>query len=192
MSTPTVTPPPPPVPPVAAQSPATDAVRRRRVHVVAAVLVSLLLVVVAVWSPLAARITGEEVRLRVAPVDPVDPFRGAYVDLSYPDLAGQPQAEPLSDAEQKAYDEQRGVAYLPLTREGEVWVGRKVVREEPADGLYLRCDDSDWRLECGIESWFLPQDEARALEDAVRDGTAVATLRVDGRGNAALIGIDAG
>ena len=27
--------------------------------------------------------------LRVAPVDPIDPFRGAYVELAYPDLPEQ-------------------------------------------------------------------------------------------------------
>jgi uncharacterized membrane-anchored protein len=70
-----------------------------------------------------------------------------------------------------------------------VWVGGQVQRTPPADGLYLRCDDSKWRLECGIESWFLPQDEATALEDAVRGGTAVATVKVDGSGHAALTGI---
>lgn len=181
----------PPVPPVPPGGGSDDGVRRRRIAVVAVVLVQLALVAVAVWSPLAARLTGEEVRLRVAPVDPIDPFRGAYVDLSYPDLAGQPGVPgTLSDADQKAFDEQRGVAYLPLTREGEVWVGREVLRERPSGGPYLRCNDSDWRMECGIESWFLPQDEARALEDAVRAGTAVATLRVDARGNAALVGVD--
>ncbi len=46
-------------------------------------------------------------------------------------------------------------------------------------------------MECGIESWFLPQDEARALEDAVAAGTVVATVKVDGRGNAALVDVSA-
>ncbi|MFQ6171962.1 GDYXXLXY domain-containing protein [Oryzobacter sp. R7] len=182
----------PPNPPAQPPAALPEGIRRRRIAVLVVVLVQLALVVVAVWSPLAARLTGEEVRLRVAPVDPVDPFRGAYVDLAYPDLPDQPggRSEPLTDAEQKAVDEQRGEAFVPLTREGEVWVGGPVQRTRPTDGLYLRCDDSDWRLDCGIESWFLPQDEARALEDAVRAGTAVATLRVDGRGNAALVGVD--
>lgn len=185
MSTTTAT---PPVPPAAAPLP--EGTRRRRALVLAVVLVQLLLVVVAVWTPLAARLTGEEVRLRVAPVDPMDPFRGAYVDLGYPDLPGQPGQEGMSDAEQKAFDEKRGEAFVPLTREGEVWVGGEIVRTPPPDGPYLRCDDSDWRLDCGIESWFLPQDDALALEDAVRDGTAIATVKVDGQGHAALVAVD--
>jgi uncharacterized membrane-anchored protein len=193
MTTPTTTGPTPPPPPPAPTAPSSDPVRNRRLLVVGVVLVQLLLVLVAVWSPLAARVMGEEVRLKVAPVDPVDPFRGAYVDLAYPDLPGQPVLDrELTDAEIKAAEEARGEAWVPLTRRGDVWVGGPVQRTRPDEGLYLRCDDSSWRLECGIESWFLPQDEALALEEAVRAGAAVATVRVDGRGNAALVGVDPG
>ena len=179
--------------------PAPRATRTTRAaRVAAACAASLALVGVAVWAPLSARLTGEEITLRVAPFDPIDPFRGAYVDLSYPDLPGaSPEfdesftEEEIKENEEEAQRlaDERGTAYVPLTRQGEVWVGGPVQRTAPAEGLYLRCDDSSWRLECGIESWFLPQDEATGLEEAVRDGQAVATVKVDGSGNAALIGI---
>ena len=160
-------------------------------RVVAAVLASLALLGVAVWPQLSARLTGDEVVLRVQPVDPIDPFRGAYVDLAYPDLPNQQldETNPLTEEEQEAYDAARGTAYVPLTLQGEVWVGGELRRTAPEEGLYLTCDDSSWRLRCGIESWFLPQSEAKALEDAVRDGRALATVRVDGSGNAALVDI---
>ena len=163
----------------------------RLARVVAAVLASLALLGVAVWPQLSARLTGDEIVLRVQPVDPIDPFRGAYVDLDYPDLPNQQfsEVDPLTEEEQQAYDATRGTAYVPLTRQGDVWVGGEVRRTAPSDGLYLTCDDSSWQLQCGIESWFLPQDEAKALEDAVRDGRALATVRVDGSGNAALVDI---
>lgn len=166
----------------------------RTTRVVVAVLVQAVLVAVAVWAPLSARVTGEEVRLRVQPVDPVDPFRGAYVDLGYPDLPGQPGlfGEPGEIPPENPDVDERGTAYVPLVREGEVWVGGPLVRTRPAEGPYLRCDDSDWRLRCGIESLFLPQDEAKAMEDAVATGGAVATVRVDSWGNAALLGVDPG
>jgi uncharacterized membrane-anchored protein len=54
---------------------------------------------------------------------------------------------------------------------------------------YLACDDGSWRVECGIDSWFLPQDDAVAMENAIRDGDAVARVKVDGRGHAALVGV---
>ena len=54
---------------------------------VALVAVSqLVLVGVAVAPQLSARLRGDTYLLEVAPIDPVDPFRGAYVALDYPDL----------------------------------------------------------------------------------------------------------
>ena len=161
----------------------------RTLRVGAVVLAQLALVGVAVWAPLSARLTGDQVVLRVEPVDPIDPFRGAYVDLAYPDLPQQTFDGELTEQQQQALDDARGTAYVPLTRQGEVWVGGPVQRTAPAEGLYLTCDDSSWRLECGIESWFLPQDEAAGLQDSLRGGTAVATVKVDAAGHAALIGV---
>ena len=60
----------------------------RAVRVGAVCLVQLALVGAAVAGPLSARLTGQEFLLEVGPVDPIDPFRGAYVDLDYPSLAG--------------------------------------------------------------------------------------------------------
>ena len=168
-----------------------SATRSRAVRVGAVVVAQLLLVGVAVWAPLSARLTGSEVVLRVEPVDPVDPFRGAYVALSYPDLPDPAVGSGTSEQEQEAVDAARGTAYVPLTRRGEVWVGGPVRRTPPPDALYLRCDDSSWQLECGIESWFLPQDEAAGMQAALRDGTALATVKVDGSGNAALVDVSA-
>jgi uncharacterized membrane-anchored protein len=161
--------------------------RARAVRVGAVVLAQLALVGVAVWAPLSARLTGETIVLRVEPVDPIDPFRGAYVQLAYPDLPDLTPAGEVTEEQQQALQDARGTAYVPLTRRGEVWVGGPVQRTPPADGLYLTCDDTSWRLECGIESWFLPQDEAAGLQDEIRGGSAVATVKVDGAGHAALV-----
>jgi uncharacterized membrane-anchored protein len=151
-------------------------------RVAAAVLVQLALVPVAVADQLSARLTGEEYLLEVAPVDPIDPFRGAYVALTYPGLptSQEPGLRPGPDGD---------VAYVPLRQAGEVWVGDAPVAEQP-EGPFLRCEDEGWRLRCGIESWFLPQREAYALERAVWEGRAVARVRVDGRGNAALVDVE--
>lgn len=151
-------------------------------RVAAASLLSLALVPVAVAGPLSARLTGEEYLLEVAPVDPVDPFRGAYVALTYPGLpVGQELAERRDVGD---------VAYVPLTRSGEVWTGSRAVTARPESGPFLRCKDEHWRLRCGIDSWFLPQGEAVALEEAVAEGRALARVRIDSRGNAALVDVE--
>ncbi|MCA1783021.1 MAG: GDYXXLXY domain-containing protein [Dermatophilaceae bacterium] len=152
---------------------------RRGWVVLAAVLgIQLLLVLIAVAPQLSPRLSGTEITLRVGPVDPIDPFRGAYVDLSYPDL---PDQSSTWDG-----DDPRGTAYVPLRQEGAVWVGGRVQRTQP-DGLYLRCDDGSWRLECGIESWFVGQSVAAEIERSMRNEEALATIRVDRWGNATIV-----
>ena len=149
----------------------------------------LALVGVAVAPQLSARLTGDTYFMRVAPVDPIDPFRGAYVALDYPDLRQDP---PSSDVPGPGVidDGDAGDVYVTLAREGDVWVADGWSRERPDDGPYLACDDRSWQIRCGIESWFLPQEEARETEDLLRDG-AVAEVRIDGRGNAAVVDVRA-
>lgn len=151
-------------------------------RVAVASLVQLALVPLAVAGPLSARLTGEEYLLEVAPVDPMDPFRGAYVALTYP---GLPSSQELTERE----DQNGDVAYVPLVPSGELWIGLPAVAERPESGPFLRCKDEHWQLRCGIDSWFLPQDEAYAMEQAVRQGRAVARVRIDSRGNAALVDV---
>ncbi|MBM6402911.1 GDYXXLXY domain-containing protein [Phycicoccus sp. CSK15P-2] len=156
----------------------------RTTRVLAALVAQVVLLGVAVWAPLSARLTGEEVRLRVEPVDPLDPFRGAYVELGYPDLP-----DPADRFDPSSDEAPEGPVFVPLRREGDLWVGTTVETRRPDDQPYLACR-ADWRLTCGIESYFLPQDEAAAVEGSVRDGTVVAVVRVDARGHAALVGLE--
>ena len=152
----------------------------RSARVALAAVIQFGLVAFAVAAPLSARLTGEEYLLEVAPVDPIDPFRGAYVALGYP---GLPNGEELGGRDTRSSE----VVYVPLVRSGELVVGRGPVERPPASGPFLRCKDEHWRLRCGIESWFLPQDKALAMERAVTRGNAVARVKIDSRGNAALI-----
>ena len=150
----------------------------------------LALVGVAVAPQLSARLTGDTYLMTVAPLDPIDPFRGAYVALDYPDLRkdgsqsfGEPGLGSLEDGEE-------GDVYVTLVQQGDVWVADGWTRDRPEDGPYLACDDRSWQIRCGIESFFLPQDDAAATEDLLREG-AVAEVRIDGRGNAAVVGVRA-
>ncbi len=161
----------------------------RTTRVAAAVVAQLALVGVAVWAPLSARATGEEVLLRVKVADTLEPFSDAYVEVAYPDLPHQP-----GDTEDEGFydDPGRGAAYVPLTQDGSTWVGGEVQRTPPESGLFLACDDSGWRLRCGIETAYVASGEPEALRSALLAGDAVAAVKVDGSGHAALIGVQAG
>lgn len=152
----------------------------------------LALVGVAVAPQLSARLTGDTYLMEVAPLDPIDPFRGAYVTLDYPGLR---HADPDSSGESGhgvLDDDEEGDVYVTLERQGQgdVWVASAWSRARPEDGPYLACDDRSWQIRCGIESFFLPQDKAAETEDLLSEG-AVAEVRIDGRGNAAVVGVRA-
>lgn len=149
-----------------------------------ALLLSFACIALAVQPQLSARVAGETYLLRVSPLDPIDPFRGAYVTLAYPDLPGGGNTSDDTDLP----DARR--VYVPLRAEGAVHVGEAPRADRPADGPYLRCANDGWMLDCGIDSWFLPQDRAQQVERAVADGEMVARIRVDGNGNAALLGLE--
>lgn len=163
-------------------------------------VVQFLLVGVAVAGQLSARVTGDEIRLRVGPVDPIDPFRGAYVDLRYPDLEPERERDWRGDPEVEG---DRGRLYVVLRRDGDVWVADDWTRERPDGGTYLTCDDGDWRQRCGIESLFLPQEEAARVQQDIdqsgllvepgepdQDSGYVAVVRVDRWGNAAVVDVE--
>jgi uncharacterized membrane-anchored protein len=133
---------------------------RRHMILAVVVLAQLVLVPLAVFGQLSARLTGEEYLVRVGPVDPIDPFRGAYVALSYPDLRPtEAQRKSLDDS----HDEGRQV-YVRLVEQKGLVVADEVTRVRPSDGPYLACNDRDWQLRCGIESLFLPQDKAARVQ----------------------------
>ncbi|MBE7325024.1 GDYXXLXY domain-containing protein [Nocardioides sp. Y6] len=153
---------------------------KRAALVAVVAVVQIGLVAVGVAPQLSARTTGETYRMSVDPVDPIDPFRGAYVDLQYPDL------EPPEDFEHEWGDD----IYVTLTeRDGEM-VGSRWSTTRPDSGSYVRCA-SGWPLRCGIESWFADQREARRIEEAMARDGAIAEVRVDSRGNAAIVGLEA-
>lgn len=162
----------------------------KRILVVAAVAAAqLALVGVAVAPQLSARLTGETYLLEVAPLDPIDPFRGAYVSLDYPGVRqGDRDPWDSSPGVGSLDDDERGDVFIVLRQEGPVWVADGWQRDRPDEGPYLACNDRDWSVRCGIESWFLPQDEAAAMERDLADG-AYAEVRIDSRGNAAVVDV---
>ena len=152
-----------------------------------AALAALQLVLVggAVAPQLLTRMTGEDYRLRVAPLDPIDPFRGAYVTLSYPDLRERNDSWPPS-----MVDGGSGDVYITLVEDGGLWVMGERTRTRPTEGPYLACNDREWAIRCGIESYFVSQGRAAELERGLADG-GVATVRIDSRGNASVMSVEA-
>lgn len=78
---------------------------------------------------------------------------------------------------------------MPLRQVGDHWVGGPLAADPPANGPYLTCDDTSWRLRCGIEDWFLSQGDAESADEQDSRNGGRATIRVDRFGHAALVGL---
>lgn len=140
-----------------------------------ALAVQLALVAWAVGPRLLPHVSGEEYRVAVQPVDPIEPFRGAYVDLDY-GIRGQGGTG--------------GRVWVPLRGDGDVRTLGPVSRGGRPGGPALRCEYGGGRVRCGIESFFASQREALRLERELMAGGAIARLRVDGAGRAVIVGLE--
>jgi uncharacterized membrane-anchored protein len=148
---------------------------RRPVAIGVALLVQVALLGAVATPRLLPRLTGDEYRLEVAPVDPIDPFRGAYVALR---VRGVP-----------TYTESTGTVYIRLERQRDGrYRGSGTRKQRPASGPFLRCN-ADGEVRCGIESFFASQSEARRIERELADG-ATAVVKIDGAGRAALVDLE--
>lgn len=149
---------------------------RRAAGLGLALVVQLGLLAAVATPRLSPRLTGTEYRLATEPVDPIDPFRGAYVALR---ISGVP-----------TYTDRRGTVYVPLVKlPGGLYRGSGTRAERPPRGPFLRCH-ADGDVRCGIESYFASQSRARRLGLELGRG-AVARVKIDGAGRAALVGLEA-
>lgn len=125
---------------------------------------------------------GTEIRLRSVPVDPRDLFRGDYVVLSYPistvetDVAGKAEFERGERVyvslgrDEQGFARATGVSHdWPKVGDGVVVIAGRVTANSAcatmADGSF-DCSGRRNRLRIayGLESYFVPQGEGKAIE----------------------------
>jgi len=150
------------------------------VGVVAAQLLFLASMIVIDALPLAL---GERVKLRVVPVDPRDLFRGDYVVLDY-DFnrigSGQVEGLPLGRDYNWLYNEVVGRdVYVPLRPQGDHHEAGGATIHRPATGLFLHGRMvAPYRLECGIEAFYVQEGEGRRLENLIRQRSILAEVAI--------------
>jgi len=137
----------------------------------------------------ATLVTGKEVVLQTAPVDPRDIFRGDYVALSY-------RISTVNNtANQYSYYISFNIgdkAYVHLEQRGDVWeatgISREYVNKWPVciAGEVTRVSPKQVILKYGIESYFVPEDKGLEIQRA-RD--LKVRVSVDGFGKAVIKGL---
>jgi uncharacterized membrane-anchored protein len=142
----------------------------------AALVAALVLVPLALIAWNEYRLSsGERIILRAQPVDPNDPFRGEYVDLTYS----------ISRLDTRGA-ERGSTVYVPLRRRGRAWTGERVVRDKPDEGTFIRGRVSSFGIRYGIETFFVEEGEAPRYERAMARGRLLAEVVVDDDGDAQL------
>jgi uncharacterized membrane-anchored protein len=138
--------------------------------------------------------TGTEIRLAVVPVDPRDLFRGDYVVLSTP--LARIRTDNLGGDDTFTAGQ---IVYLALARQDEGWRAVSVHAQRPAGPLVLRgrivapdaiADCASpcraYRVEYGLESFFVPEGRGRELERLRSDERLEVDVAVSASGRAAL------
>ena len=121
--------------------------------------------------------TGDEIRLKVQPVDPLDFFRGEYVALTYA-IARAQVPDGLGPG---------STVYVPLRQENDVWTGSTAVIQKPGDATtYIRGRYTGGSIEFGIETFYVEEGQARRYERAMAEGTLYADVVLDDDGGARL------
>ncbi len=135
-----------------------------------------------------ARHEGRSLRFQSGPVDPADLARGRYVRLWFRAVVG-----PSLDAEPFA----KGERVYALYREGDDgWAELVGVTREPQRGddhivaRVSRVEPGGVRIEFPIDRYYLPEDKARAAEQAYwrARGEAWAEVRLH-EGEATIVGL---
>lgn len=130
------------------------------------ILVQIIVPVSMIWSKYDVMKNGEEVKIKVAPIDPYDAFRGRYVSLWYED-----------DLE---YEQRQGkYGVLEIDKDGFATV-KKVVKEPPKDELFLTSKDEDY-FQIPLDRYYMEENLAPKAEEIISgEKEAYVTIRIKG------------
>jgi uncharacterized membrane-anchored protein len=152
--------------------------RRRRLAFFGVVVVLVAVPLATIGYNELKLATGDEVRLRTEPVDPIDFFRGRYVTLNY-----EISRVPLDGSE----TEPGTTVYVPLRDAGEFWRGEPATTERPSGGRFIRGRvGSGGQIRYGIETYFTDEEKAKGYERAAGSGTLYVDVILDDAGGAKI------
>ena len=162
--------------------------KRRHFYTVVGFQILLLLLMIAYRQYTLS--TGQAIMLHLQrPVDPRSMFSGNYVLLSYDISTLDKKKMGIVDAFKYG-----DTIHVSLSKEGIYWVVKSAGKEIP-DTLYIRGTvtsgwSDDIRVEYGIEQYYIPDSQAKEIENKLRaaedPGEAAVEVIVDSNGNAAI------
>ena len=158
--------------------------RRRKLALLVVVCVQLAVPLALAGLAEADLAFGDEIKLRAQPLDPLDPFRGNYVVLTY-EISRLQVVYPVSKGQRLCADlfqSAPGVygaryAYDAPQEDGKTICGR--AREDARGGESVG-------IEYGIETYYASAERAREIEGAIARGQLYVVVDLDEDGSARI------
>lgn len=129
-----------------------------------AIIVQILVPAYMIWEKYNVLKNGDEVKIKVAPIDPYDAFRGRYVSLWYDD--------------DLSYEERNGkYGILEVDEDGFSTV-KKVVKEKPEGELYITSKEDDY-FYIPLDRYYMEETLAPKAENMLsEEKEAYVTIRI--------------
>lgn len=161
---------------------------KRAKHLILACAVPIIILLGMCVQPLYTLLNGEEIMLQTRPVDPSDPFRGDYVNLSYE--AEQVPIDRVDGAVVRKVQNGLGqvTVYVLLIKKDGIHTPSKVLLDEPAKGIYLK-GQVDYIgqnenqknvafIRYSLDKYFVEDNTGTSLETASTHGDLLAKVKV--------------
>jgi uncharacterized membrane-anchored protein len=159
---------------------------KRFVWFVVAVVAQLFILAAVPAQKIHTLATGKTVILKTFPVDPYSVMSGYYVMLGYE------ISNPKVSTDWEKWSQGTPVWVLLKTDPNGFWDAVSVHDKKPAvpsDCVVIRGRKSHWRIEYGIESYFIPEDAREKITLDFRNHSKEAKVeaKIDASGRAAII-----
>ncbi|MDR2425812.1 MAG: GDYXXLXY domain-containing protein [Endomicrobium sp.] len=142
--------------------------------------------------------TGDEVMLRVMPVDPRDIFRGDYIILYYEitSITEEQKIVGRYGEDDILYNNEK--VYIMLLKDGKYYKGGDIYKTRPEKGLFIAgtvsagknfdspVDREYASIIYGIENFFVAEGEGKEIESAINRNKVSAKIVIDTYGNASI------
>ncbi|KMY51629.1 GDYXXLXY domain-containing protein [Peribacillus loiseleuriae] len=152
--------------------------------------IPVLILIIMATPPVLTILTGKEIKIQTAPVDPTDLFRGSYVDLQYEIESvklSQLDDSIISDFK-RAYIYDYKKVYVRLKQDSDgLYKVDFVTKEKPSHGIYLKGkleipydlkNAATIQVKYGLDNYYAPEEMAKEIETKASVKPAVALIKV--------------
>ncbi|MFY0779417.1 GDYXXLXY domain-containing protein [Peribacillus simplex] len=160
------------------------------------VLILLVLAIPPVWTTM----TGDVIKIKTAPVDPTDLFRGSYVALKYEIESVKPSQ--VDDSIKTEFNTRNmgdyKKVYVRLKQNSDgLYDVDYVTKEKPTKGVYLKGEleipyelqnPETLQIRYGLDNYFASEEKAKEMEKDALANPSVAVVKVR-NGNVVLTDI---